>query len=217
MEFVIDMMHIHLIGDPSFERRAVPVAKPHAIFDIDQSWLPWEAGRTQLGVMAAESVLHSTHETATLDVELFTSTVGFPPGRNADHRIHLLPGTDTSTYFYQFVSRNYFSVDKRRRLFRVGSLRWFSGSPPTQITQLQCKVQHGPGLYSCNLTIEVDRDGHEIGVVKISEDDQGLTAGQFATFYQGSTCIGSSVILESWDDQGFPVCAKGSRDCKNER
>lgn len=39
-----------------------------------------------------------------------------------------------------FVSRNYFSVDKRRRLFRVGSLRWFSGSPPLKITQLQCKV-----------------------------------------------------------------------------
>lgn len=39
-----------------------------------------------------------------------------------------------------FVSRNYFSVDKRRRQFRVGSLRWFNGSPPTQTTQIQCKV-----------------------------------------------------------------------------
>ncbi|KAH6821670.1 hypothetical protein C2S53_019527 [Perilla frutescens var. hirtella] len=107
-----------------------------------------------------------------------------------------------------FVSRNYFSVDKRRHLFRVGSLRWFSGSPPTQITQLQCKVRHGPGFYCCDLTIEVDGDGHESGVVKISEDDEGLAAGQFAAFYQGSTCIGSGVILESWDDQGFLVCAK---------
>lgn len=107
-----------------------------------------------------------------------------------------------------FVSRNYFSVDKRRRLFRVGSLRWFSGSPPTRITQLQCKVRHGPGFYSCDLAIEVDGDGHEIGVVEISEDDQGLAAGQFAAFYEGSTCIGSGMILESWDDQGFPVCAK---------
>lgn len=40
-----------------------------------------------------------------------------------------------------FVSRNYFSVDKRRRIFRVGSLRWFNGSPPRQITQVQCKVK----------------------------------------------------------------------------
>lgn len=40
-----------------------------------------------------------------------------------------------------FVSRNYFSFDKKRRLFRVGSLRWFSGSPPEDINQLQCKVE----------------------------------------------------------------------------
>ncbi|KAJ0084633.1 hypothetical protein Patl1_29761 [Pistacia atlantica] len=40
-----------------------------------------------------------------------------------------------------FVSRNYFSFDKKRRLFRVGSLRWFSGSPPEEINQLQCKVE----------------------------------------------------------------------------
>ncbi|KAG6393323.1 hypothetical protein SASPL_147562 [Salvia splendens] len=107
-----------------------------------------------------------------------------------------------------FVSRNYFSVDKRRRQFRVGSLRFFSGSPP-RITQLQCKVRHGPKLYNCDLSIQVDGDdGREIGVVKLYEDDQGLAAGQFAAFYQESTCIGSGVMLESWDDQGFPVCGK---------
>ncbi|CAI9768627.1 unnamed protein product [Fraxinus pennsylvanica] len=107
-----------------------------------------------------------------------------------------------------FVSRNYFSVDKRRRLFRVGSLKWLSGSPPNQINQLQCKVRHGPGFYDCSLAMEVDGDGHEIAVVKLSEDDQGLAAGQFAAFYQDRMCIGSGVILESWDDQGFPVCSR---------
>lgn len=45
-----------------------------------------------------------------------------------------------------FVSRNYFSFDKRRRLFRVGSLRWFSGLPPKQMHELQCKVENP---YSC--------------------------------------------------------------------
>lgn len=58
------------------------------------------------------------------------------------------------------------------------------------------------------MAVEVDGDGNEIGVVKLGEDDQGLAAGQFAAFYQESTCIGSGVILESWDDQCFPVCAK---------
>ncbi|KAJ1390515.1 tRNA-specific 2-thiouridylase [Sesbania bispinosa] len=108
-----------------------------------------------------------------------------------------------------FVSRNYFSFDKRRRIFRVGSLKWLSGSPPSQTSQLQCKVRHGPGFYNCILQMEVEVDGQdETAVVRISEDDQGLAAGQFAAFYEGRTCIGSGVILESWDDQSFPVCAK---------
>lgn len=71
------------------------------------------------------------------------------------------------------------------------------------------QVRHGPGFYDCSLTMEPGQDGCEdIAVVHLSEDDQGLAAGQFAAFYQGRTCLGSGVILESWDDQGFPVCAK---------
>ncbi|XP_043691968.1 tRNA-specific 2-thiouridylase MnmA-like [Telopea speciosissima] len=108
-----------------------------------------------------------------------------------------------------FVSRNYFSIDKRRRRFRVGSLKWFSGSWPNQLKELQCKVRHGPGFYDCSLTLDPGTDSPGLSAfVHLSEDDQGLAAGQFAAFYQGSTCLGSGVILESWDDQGFPVCAK---------
>ncbi|QHO39078.1 tRNA-specific 2-thiouridylase MnmA [Arachis hypogaea] len=108
-----------------------------------------------------------------------------------------------------FVSRNYFSFDKTRRLFRVSSLKWLSGLPATQISKLQCKVRHGPGFYDCSFEMEVGKDGQEsVAVVRLSEDDQGLAAGQFAAFYEGRKCIGSGVILESWDDQSFPVCAK---------
>lgn len=57
--------------------------------------------------------------------------------------------------------------------------------------------------------MEVGGDGQEdFAVVHLSEDDQGLAAGQFAAFYEGTTCIGSGVILESWDDQSFTVCTK---------
>lgn len=59
------------------------------------------------------------------------------------------------------------------------------------------------------MTIEHCEDGGEdIAVVQLLEDDQGLAAGQFAAFYQGRRCLGSGVILEAWDDQGFPVCKK---------
>ncbi|KAG2328502.1 hypothetical protein Bca52824_011230 [Brassica carinata] len=106
-----------------------------------------------------------------------------------------------------FVSRNYYSIDKRRRVFRVGSLRWLSGKPSGNVNQLRCKVRHGPGFYSCSFEMEGEGEG-DVAVVHLDEDDQGLAAGQFAAFYEGTTCIGSGVILESWDDQCFPVCAK---------
>ncbi|KAJ8751258.1 hypothetical protein K2173_016439 [Erythroxylum novogranatense] len=108
-----------------------------------------------------------------------------------------------------FASRNYFSLDKRRRSFRVGSLRWLSGFHPEETSQLRCKIRHGPGFYSCSVTIELGGDDSgDVAVVHLSEDDQGLAAGQFAAFYKGSTCIGSGVILESWDAKGFPVCER---------
>ena len=53
-----------------------------------------------------------------------------------------------------------------------------------------------------------DNCNGDVAVVHLSEDDQGLAAGQFAAFYQRRTCIGSGIILESWDDEGFPVCEK---------
>ncbi|GKB16943.1 Rab-GTPase-TBC domain-containing protein, partial [Tanacetum coccineum] len=40
-------------------------------------------------------------------------------------------------YNVVFVS---YSVDKRRRSFRVGSFRWISGSPPRNFDQLRCKI-----------------------------------------------------------------------------
>lgn len=56
--------------------------------------------------------------------------------------------------------------------------------------------------------MQTNEDGQETGEVHLPQDDQGLAAGQFAAFYDGNTCIGSGVILESWDDTGFPVCSK---------
>ncbi|KAI4368617.1 hypothetical protein MLD38_017157 [Melastoma candidum] len=108
-----------------------------------------------------------------------------------------------------FVSRHYFSLDKRRRVFRVGSLKWLSGSPPAHTDELRCKVRHGPGFYDCSLSLDSFEDRKEdVAVVRILEDDQGLAAGQFTAFYQGRTCIGSGIILEAWDDKGFPVCMR---------
>lgn len=57
--------------------------------------------------------------------------------------------------------------------------------------------------------MESSEDSHDrVAVVQLSEDDQGIAAGQFAAFYDERTCLGSGVILESWDDSGFPICLK---------
>ncbi|KAF9595996.1 hypothetical protein IFM89_006923 [Coptis chinensis] len=70
-------------------------------------------------------------------------------------------------------------------------------------------VRHGPSFYPCTLTMEPVDDGKkDVGLVQLFEDDQGLAAGQFAAFYRDKNCLGSGIILESWEDQGFPVCAR---------
>lgn len=71
------------------------------------------------------------------------------------------------------------------------------------------QVRHGPSFYNCGVKLETSEDGYsDIAIVHLSEDDQGLAAGQYAAFYQVKTCLGSGVILDSWDNLSFPVCAK---------
>lgn len=71
------------------------------------------------------------------------------------------------------------------------------------------QVRHGPHFHDCSITTESD-DGScgEVVTVHLSEDDQGLAAGQYAAFYEDEICIGSGVILDSWDNESFPICAK---------
>jgi len=45
-------------------------------------------------------------------------------------------------------------------------------------------------------------------MVRLSEDDQGLAAGQFAAFYREDLCLGSGIILDSWDETSFPICSR---------
>ncbi|XP_020526491.1 uncharacterized protein LOC18439991 isoform X2 [Amborella trichopoda] len=79
------------------------------------------------------------------------------------------------------------------------------------------KVRHGPCFYDCTFKIESRCDEHEdSALIHISEDDQGLAAGQFAAFYRKNVCIGSGIILESWDDQNFSVCSKALERAKME-
>ncbi|CAH1454545.1 unnamed protein product [Lactuca virosa] len=83
------------------------------------------------------------------------------------------------------LSRNYYSVDKRRRSFRVGSFRWIDGSPPHNLNHLRCKKKrwywHRP----------------------IPEDDQGLATGPFAAFINKSFVWGQGNFGIMDDAKGF--------------
>ncbi|KAF0912829.1 hypothetical protein E2562_019418 [Oryza meyeriana var. granulata] len=115
-----------------------------------------------------------------------------------------------------FVSRNYYSLDKRRRTFRVGSLNWFSNSGPKKNEQLKCKVRHSPEFHDCTVTQEETSENGVIMVVHLSQDDQGLAAGQFAAFYHHSFCLGSGIIMDSWDELSFPVSARALEIARTE-
>ncbi|KAJ6905229.1 hypothetical protein NC652_023093 [Populus alba x Populus x berolinensis] len=98
------------------------------------------------------------------------------------------------------------------KTFRVGSLRWLSGSPPDETNQLNWQPRSPiNSTFESFMPVKVELGAHgheEVAGVHLCEDDQGLEAGQFTAFYEGRTCIGSGVILEAWGDQGFPVCQK---------
>ncbi|CAN6296332.1 unnamed protein product [Urochloa humidicola] len=115
-----------------------------------------------------------------------------------------------------FVSRNYYSLDKRRRTFRVGSLNWFDDSGPGNSERLKCKVRHSPEFHDCTVTKERTEGNGDVLVVRLSEDDQGLAAGQFAAFYRQDLCLGSGIILDSWDEMSFPVCSRALEIAKLE-
>ncbi|XP_002987902.2 uncharacterized protein LOC9663288 [Selaginella moellendorffii] len=108
-----------------------------------------------------------------------------------------------------YISRHYFSGDKKRRNFYVDNLSWFSTIPDPSCP-IKCKVRHGPSFHDCELEFEREKQGAR---VKLLHSDQALAAGQYAAFYAGETCLGSGMITESMDDlESCTVSARALED-----
>ncbi len=86
------------------------------------------------------------------------------------------------------ISRNYYAQDKPRDSFSVGNCNWITGLKPEK-NELGVKIRHGKVITLAKVTF----DG-EVIAVKLSERDQGIAPGQFATFYDGDRCLGSGII-----------------------
>lgn len=94
-----------------------------------------------------------------------------------------------------YVSREYYSADKRRDAFLAGELNWLAPGPPAWHQPLRCKVRHGPCSYACAVIMEGLGSGVRLRVA-LQGDDQGLAPGQVAVFYRDGVCLGSAVILQ---------------------
>lgn len=88
-----------------------------------------------------------------------------------------------------YISRHYYTDDKKRDEFNVRSCNWIVKAPQNR-TKLRIKLRHGEVFHHGILTLVNNEQGH----VKLDERDQGISPGQFAVFYDGKTCLGCGVI-----------------------
>lgn len=90
-----------------------------------------------------------------------------------------------------YISKNYFDATKERDNFEVTNCHWISGHEPAKF-DLKVKMRHGAQVYDCKL-VKLEQDHWQ---VKLSEQDQGIAAGQYAVFYDQDVCLGAAMILK---------------------
>lgn len=91
-----------------------------------------------------------------------------------------------------YISRNYYSDDKKRDSFTVDRCNWF-GAVPQESREVQVKMRHGAHKYPATIT------PLENGTVSVqlADRDQGIAPGQFAVFYDNNRCLGGGVIAHA--------------------
>jgi tRNA-specific 2-thiouridylase len=87
-----------------------------------------------------------------------------------------------------YVSHRDLLADIARQEFFITGVNWISGEPTS--LQLKVKLRHGPRMINCQINKTQNGDYH----VRLDTPDVGLANGQFAVFYQDSTCLGSGMI-----------------------
>jgi len=89
-----------------------------------------------------------------------------------------------------FVSRQYYSEDKKRDSFLIRDMSWIDGE--LREGDVLMKLRHGPAKVPATLA---EHDDGMMGVT-LAVRDQGLAPGQFAVIYDGDVCVGCGVIAD---------------------
>jgi tRNA (5-methylaminomethyl-2-thiouridylate)-methyltransferase len=97
-----------------------------------------------------------------------------------------------STKNIVYISNKYNLAKKDRNKFIVSHFNWFNGAKKNMFSKnLGVKIRHGEQFYGCSLQFDQNK---KRGFVELNGQDQGIASGQFAVFYDDSTCLGSGII-----------------------
>jgi len=96
-----------------------------------------------------------------------------------------------------FLSRNYFSQEKERRVVKACDINWLCPKETVMLMQSQgitwcVKLRHGPKMDYANVSFDFVQNNAKI---ILSTNDQGISPGQFIVFYtEEGWCIAAGVI-----------------------
>lgn len=90
-----------------------------------------------------------------------------------------------------FISRHYYTPDKKRNSFIISDVHWIAGYEPEN-TVLLVKLRHGVRVYQG----AIRSHGNGEYLVCLDVHDQGIAPGQFAVFYYNGECLGGGTIKE---------------------
>lgn len=88
-----------------------------------------------------------------------------------------------------YISRNYYTLEKKRNIFNISSCNWISRVPVNE--DVWVKMRHGAHMHEASIRLN---DEGKRYTITLAEQDQGIASGQFAVVYDGEVCLGGGII-----------------------